>query len=342
MLRLNSIATRPPHYGHASSSSYPPLAYSGQPPPPWQQSFGHTRPPSASHPPYGPPDERHDPRSASMSALPPPPPPPPAHHDSRGWTPEGTPIRTPGDVNYPPERAGSGYPAGYPPPPGAEGQWRKDSSYGRDDRAIVPAGPGAPPPGPGYAEWDRHFGASVRPWGASGDEHWSRQHRYSQSSQGQSTTGMPFVTSPTPAPATMYPEAYAERLTSSAAPSASSHYSRVLVGSMGAVCQRLKDLDGNTGLFFFAHDLGIRTEGTFSLRFTLADLTSFTVQSVVKDQSAPILAREFSRSFTVYSAKRFPGVLPTTRLTQCFADQSVRLPTRQKRTTPTSASKRKK
>lgn len=74
---------------------------------------------------------------------------------------------------------------------------------------MVPAGPGAPLPGPGYPEWDGHYGASVRPWGASGDDHW-RQHRYSQSSQGQSTTGMPFVTSPTPEPASMYPETYAE------------------------------------------------------------------------------------------------------------------------------------
>jgi hypothetical protein len=67
----------------------------------------------------------------------------------------------------------------------------------------------------------------------------------------------------------LYPEsAYPERM------STTSHYSRVLVGSMGAVCQRLKDLNGDPGLFFFAHDLGIRTEGTFSLRFTLVDLTS--------------------------------------------------------------------
>jgi hypothetical protein len=65
----------------------------------------------------------------------------------------------------------------------------------------------------------------------------------------------------------LYAESYAERLNSS------SHYSRVLVGSMGAVCQRLKGLDGQPGLFFFARDLGIRTEGTFSLRFTLVDIT---------------------------------------------------------------------
>ena len=31
------------------------------------------------------------------------------------------------------------------------------------------------------------------------------------------------------------------------------------------------------------------------------------------------------------SAKRFPGVIPTTDLTRLFAKQNVRLPTRQKR-----------
>ncbi|BEI98995.1 hypothetical protein CcaverHIS631_0400380 [Cutaneotrichosporon cavernicola] len=65
---------------------------------------------------------------------------------------------------------------------------------------------------------------------------------------------------------------------------------------------------------------------------------------VLKDESTEILARIFSDAFTVYSAKRFPGVLPTTELTQCFADQSVRLPTRQKRVISAmgSSSKRKK
>jgi hypothetical protein len=52
------------------------------------------------------------------------------------------------------------------------------------------------------------------------------------------------------------------------------HYSRVLVGSLCTACQRLQDDKGEIGLFFFAHDLGVRTEGIFSLKFTLTDLTS--------------------------------------------------------------------
>ena len=53
-----------------------------------------------------------------------------------------------------------------------------------------------------------------------------------------------------------------------------SNYSRVLVGSLTSTCQRLLDPDGKPGLFFFAHDLGIRTEGLFTLKFTLTNLAS--------------------------------------------------------------------
>jgi len=56
-------------------------------------------------------------------------------------------------------------------------------------------------------------------------------------------------------------------------PRASTH-SRVLVGSLTSVCQRLMGPDGKMGLFFFAHDLGIRTEGSFTLQFTLTNLAS--------------------------------------------------------------------
>jgi len=56
--------------------------------------------------------------------------------------------------------------------------------------------------------------------------------------------------------------------------SRTSNHSRVLVGSLTSVCQRLLGPDGTMGLFFFAHDLGVRTEGTFTLKFTLTNLTS--------------------------------------------------------------------
>jgi hypothetical protein len=48
----------------------------------------------------------------------------------------------------------------------------------------------------------------------------------------------------------------------------------VLVGSLCTVCQKLQDEHGRPGLFFFTHDLGVRTEGTFRLKFSLANLSS--------------------------------------------------------------------
>jgi hypothetical protein len=37
---------------------------------------------------------------------------------------------------------------------------------------------------------------------------------------------------------------------------------------------RLQDEHGEQGLFFFAHDLGIRTEGQFRLKFSLTNIAS--------------------------------------------------------------------
>ena len=51
--------------------------------------------------------------------------------------------------------------------------------------------------------------------------------------------------------------------------SSSANYSRVLVGSLCAHCWRLQDENGQTGLFFFTQDLGVRTEGTFVLKLSL-------------------------------------------------------------------------
>lgn len=50
-------------------------------------------------------------------------------------------------------------------------------------------------------------------------------------------------------------------------------YSRVLVGSVCAMCQRLTDEDGEEGLFFFTPDLAVRTEGVFRLKFSISDLS---------------------------------------------------------------------
>lgn len=44
--------------------------------------------------------------------------------------------------------------------------------------------------------------------------------------------------------------------------------------------------------------------------------------------SAPVLACCYSEVFTVFSAKRFPGVVESTGLSRCFATQGIKIPIR--------------
>jgi hypothetical protein len=48
----------------------------------------------------------------------------------------------------------------------------------------------------------------------------------------------------------------------------------------------------------------------------------------VSDGKCPILATIFSDPFTVYSAKKFPGVIESTELSKCFAQQGIKIPIR--------------
>lgn len=44
--------------------------------------------------------------------------------------------------------------------------------------------------------------------------------------------------------------------------------------------------------------------------------------------SAPVLASCFSNTFEVFSAKKFPGVIESTKLSKCFATQGIKIPIR--------------
>ena len=44
--------------------------------------------------------------------------------------------------------------------------------------------------------------------------------------------------------------------------------------------------------------------------------------------SAPVLASCFSDPFEVFSAKKFPGVIESTKLSKCFATQGIKIPIR--------------
>ncbi|KAI8828381.1 velvet factor [Chytriomyces cf. hyalinus JEL632] len=86
---------------------------------------------------------------------------------------------------------------------------------------------------------------------------------------------------------------------------------RVLWGRLAAVCTRLTDLDGSVGNFFIFHDLAVRSNGTYRLKFELTGT-----------KMVPIVST-FSDVFTVHSPKSFPGIPETTALSRCFAKQGV-------------------
>ncbi|KAK4688071.1 hypothetical protein P7C73_g2035, partial [Tremellales sp. Uapishka_1] len=109
----------------------------------------------------------------------------------------------------------------------------------------------------------------------------------------------------------------------------SMNFSEVLVGNLQTSCEKLRGPDGTLGLYFFAQNLSVRTEGRFTLKFVLVDLKSLMLPGTAPNAAAGTLAEAWSNPFSVGSAKRFPGVIPATELTKHFALQGVRLSTRQ-------------
>ncbi|KAH8815464.1 velvet factor-domain-containing protein [Xylogone sp. PMI_703] len=129
-------------------------------------------------------------------------------------------------------------------------------------------------------------------------------------------------------------------------------FTRNLIGSLSASAFRLTDPDDRIGIWFVLQDLSVRTEGSFRLRFSFVNVgannngsttgatnggntgsnnaakTPTTQSSIVNTGKAPVLASCFSDVFTVYSAKKFPGVVESTHLSKCFATQGIKIPIR--------------
>ncbi|SAL99305.1 hypothetical protein [Absidia glauca] len=100
---------------------------------------------------------------------------------------------------------------------------------------------------------------------------------------------------------------------------------RVLMGSLVSSPSLLKNPNGEQGLYFAFPDLSIRTEGRYTLRFSLMKLVSADFQT---DAKSKIIAQVFSDAFTVYSAKKFPGMTESTDLSKAFAKQGLKIPIR--------------
>ncbi|KAL1793205.1 hypothetical protein ACET3X_008187 [Alternaria dauci] len=149
---------------------------------------------------------------------------------------------------------------------------------------------------------------------------------------------MPYGTNPSAAPMGYYPQAYPmygqpQTALIPATPAGSNH-TRNLIGMNAVNACRLNDLSGKPGFWFVLQDLSVRTEGTFRLKLSLFDIgagdgTNGTVHlNGPSKGKGPMLASAFTDPFTVYSAKKFPGVIESTKLSKCFAQQGIKIPIR--------------
>ncbi|KAI5378000.1 hypothetical protein J4E82_003382 [Alternaria postmessia] len=113
-----------------------------------------------------------------------------------------------------------------------------------------------------------------------------------------------------------------------------SNHTRNLIGMNAVNACRLNDLAGKPGFWFVLQDLSVRTEGTFRLKLSLFDIgagdgTNGTVHlNGPSKGKGPCLATNYTDPFTVYSAKKFPGVIESTKLSKCFAQQGIKIPIR--------------
>ncbi|KAI9020903.1 velvet factor [Phycomyces nitens] len=89
---------------------------------------------------------------------------------------------------------------------------------------------------------------------------------------------------------------------------------RNLTGSTHSNAYHLKDDENCQGIFFIFNDLSVRTEGVYSLKFTLIDVCPREFNGV----PSGVLGVAFSAPFTVYPPKKFPGMTGKTRINPPF------------------------
>ncbi|KAI7826808.1 velvet factor-domain-containing protein [Kickxella alabastrina] len=84
-------------------------------------------------------------------------------------------------------------------------------------------------------------------------------------------------------------------------------------------CVLAKDEYDVLSIFFIFHDLSVRTEGQFRLKF------QFTVIPSEEEPLAFVESVAWSSVFEVYSAKTFPGMTDSTELSRAFATQGIKI-----------------
>ncbi|KAK8846536.1 hypothetical protein IAR55_005622 [Kwoniella newhampshirensis] len=91
---------------------------------------------------------------------------------------------------------------------------------------------------------------------------------------------------------------------------------RFLTGTPVSSLYHLKDLDNTDAAFFVFPDLGVRKEGRYKLKLTLFEIV---------DQEVFYCTTMFTSAFSVFSAKKFPGMSKATDLSKSFADQGLKI-----------------
>ncbi|SPJ74653.1 uncharacterized protein FTOL_04384 [Fusarium torulosum] len=79
-----------------------------------------------------------------------------------------------------------------------------------------------------------------------------------------------------------------------------------------------KDEHGEEGCFFCFPDLSCRTPGSFRLKFSLVRIDPLRAREI---KNFPVLVATRSDTFTVYTAKDFPGMQASTQLTKRLKEQ---------------------
>ncbi|KAG0058419.1 hypothetical protein BGZ89_001297 [Linnemannia elongata] len=103
---------------------------------------------------------------------------------------------------------------------------------------------------------------------------------------------------------------------------------RILMGSLVVSPILLNNPEGVPGWYFSFPDLSIRTEGTYTLKFSLMRFGSCDFSSSEDGQASLLVAEEISDPFQVFSAKKFPGMTESTELSKAFAKQGLKIPIR--------------
>ncbi|KAG0312790.1 hypothetical protein BGZ97_010849 [Linnemannia gamsii] len=138
------------------------------------------------------------------------------------------------------------------------------------------------------------------------------------------TTPCTLVANPAMAPQTtsLIPSAVEPAMSVMSLASSNLMASRNLTGSTVASGNLLFNLENEPGVYFVFQDISVRSEGIFTLKF------SFTLPPTPDGPPSSVMATVFSDQFTIFSAKRFPGMTESTPLSKCFAKQGIKIPIR--------------